>query len=102
VLPLAVAYAAANASPAAAATLESVLLVYGPLGVLAAVGIWLGRRLIQSEGGRADRAEARVGELSRELRELNREVRAEVVPRMTEANRLMAEVLVVLRDRDRQ
>lgn len=85
--------------PAATLTPEGFLLVYGPLGILAGASIYLGRRLIQSEGRRADRAEARVQELSEDLKALHRDVIERVVPALVESNRTGAELLEAMRSK---
>jgi hypothetical protein len=96
---LAVLLTTAGQPPAATLTVEGVLLVYGPLGILAGAAVWLGRRLIQSETARADRAEARVAELHADLRALNKDVIDRVVPALVESNRTGVEVLEVIRAR---
>lgn len=84
---------------AGALTPERLLLVYGPIGPVTGVCVWLGRRLIQAEGARADRAEARVAELSADLKALNRDVIDRVIPALVENNRTGTELLEVLRTR---
>lgn len=73
----------------------SVFLQYGALGALALVLLLFARGAYKRETERADRAEARLDELHRDMRD-------KVVPVLTEATRSMADVAVMLRERERR
>lgn len=81
--------AAATAETPGAVT--AVFLQYGVLGAFALFGLWFFRTVYRRESDRADRAEAA-------LAELNREVRNQVIPVLTEAARAAADATIVMRD----
>lgn len=76
---------------APAGEITGVFLQYGVLGAFALFGLWFFRTVYKRETERADRAEAA-------LAELNRDVREKVIPVLTEAARAAADAAIVLRD----
>lgn len=79
------------ASAAPAGEVTAVFLQYGVLGVFAIFGLAFFRTVYKRESERADRAEAA-------LAELNRDVRDKVIPVLTEANRTVSEAALLLRE----
>lgn len=69
----------------------SVFLQYGVLGAFALFGLWFFRMVYKRETERADRAEAA-------LSDLNRDVREKVIPVLTEAARAAADAAIAMRD----
>lgn len=80
--------AAATSAPG---EVTAVFLQYGVLGVFALFGLWFFRTVYKRESERADRAEAA-------LADLNRDVREKVIPVLTEAARATADAAIVMRD----
>jgi hypothetical protein len=81
--------AAGDAQPIGEIT--PVFLQYGVLGIFALFGLWFFKTVYKRETERADRAEAA-------LAELNRELRTEIVPVLKEAARAAADAAIVMRD----
>lgn len=71
--------------------ITAVFLQYGVLGIFALFGLWFFKTVYKRETERADRAEA-------SLAELNRELRTEIVPVLKEAARAAADAAIVMRD----
>lgn len=71
--------------------ITAVFLQYGVLGAFALFGLYFFRTVYKRETERADRAEVA-------LAELNREVRSQVIPVLTEAARAAADATIVMRD----
>jgi hypothetical protein len=69
----------------------AVFLQYGVLGAFAIIALAFFRTVYRRETQRADRAEAA-------LSELNRDIREKVIPVLTEANRTVADAAILLRD----
>jgi hypothetical protein len=71
--------------------ITAVFLQYGVLGAFALFGLWFFRTVYKRETERADRAEAA-------LADLNRDVREKVIPVLTEAARAVADATLVMRN----
>lgn len=69
----------------------AIFLQYGVLGAFSLIALAFFRTVYRRETERADRAEA-------QLVELNRDVREKIIPVLTEANRLVAESASIVRD----
>lgn len=82
-------WAASQVAPAS--EIVPVFLQYGVLGVFALCGLWFFRTVYKRETERADRAEAALAELNRDLRE-------KVIPVLTEATRATADAAIAMRD----
>jgi hypothetical protein len=86
--------AAANSAPGVTGGVVDVFLQFGVLGAFALLSIAFYHRVWREQVQRAERAEAA-------LSELNREVRDKVVPALVEANRAVAAAERAISDRSR-
>jgi hypothetical protein len=69
---------------------QEIFFQYGPVGVLAAGGLWFGFRVYNREAARADReAQAKA------------DLMEKVIPLMTDAVRVLSDATAILRDQQR-
>ena len=92
---LTVAAAGTEVSSSIAAT----FLQYGVLGAVAIVLLWFSFNAIVRERERADRETARADRAEAALAELNKDMREKVIPALTEATRVCTEAIAVIRGR---
>lgn len=69
---------------------QNIFFAYGPVGVLALLGLWFFFRVYNREANRADRESKEKADLMEK-----------VIPLLTEANRVLAEATAILRDQGR-
>jgi hypothetical protein len=79
----------------------STLIQYGALGVIAALALAAVRVLFQREVGAHDAERRRADRLEEELRKLNGTIQDRYITTLSEASRIMVEVLDYMKREDR-